>query len=549
MPATDLLLRNVRLRTGAGLECLTPGAIAVGDGTILAAGPAAEAEAWAGSETEVLDLDGALVLPGFVDAHTHLGWAGEAYWRVNWQDDVRDRATALERLAIATLRVEPGFWLLGGGWSRDVLTDAELPTLAELDRLTGDLPAFLASEDATLALANSRALALLRVEPHTSAPLGGEIERDANGHPTGRLLGAAARARMTLGVVPPPDRYRRRAELRAALRELARHGVTEAHDIATFPDPGPTPPVHRERSFTDATLFDDLAERDELTARVDVRPYLGRWQDIACELSGRGRNRGLLSCRGLKELLDDGRFSAPDADAGYEFRYPGHETALEWMRGADRARLSVTLHALGDLAVSEALDLFEAIATTEPAWPRRPRLVHARRIAPEDFDRIARLGVVVEAQPWDLADRMPAMMSQGMDEAFLATAFPFRALLDRGVRVAFSSDWRISPHRPDLMDMDPLVGMYVAATRTSPLGGGATWQPAQRITVAEAIACYTVAPAWATGAEHRRGSIRPGNDADLVALSRDVVGEGPESLLETKALLTLVAGRSVHRVL
>jgi predicted amidohydrolase YtcJ len=129
-----------------------------------------------------------------VDAHTHLGWAGQALWQVDWQD-ARDKATALERVRIAASRIERGLWLLGGGWSRDKLVDAELPALAELDQITGDMPLFLQSEDYSLALANTRALTLFGRDEKWVSPSGGEYEKDPNGILTGRLEGTAARSR------------------------------------------------------------------------------------------------------------------------------------------------------------------------------------------------------------------------------------------------------------------------------------------------------------------------------------------------------------------
>ncbi len=533
---TDLLLRNARARSGPRFERVEVGSIAIHDGAIVGVG--AESADRLGPDVSSMDVEGALVLPGFIDCHTHLGWAGEGLWRVNWSADVADRATALERVRIAAARLESGFWLLGGDWSRTMLADGELPTLAELDALTPETPLFLRSEDASLALVNSAAIQLMRLESGRLLPEG--IETDSESRPTGRLYGAAARARATAGVIPPADRYRRRAELRAALRELARYGITEAHDMASPPDTGPTPLVHRERSFTDASLYPELETRDELPTRIGYRVYLGRWAD-ACLPPPSSQ---LIALLGLKELIDDGRYSAPGMDFGYEFRYPGRVLALEWMRAADRAGLCVTLHALGDLAVTEALDLFEAIQRGEPSRARRPRLVHARRIAPRDIARIAALGVTVEAQPWDSLIGMPRLASAG-DAAFLATASPFRSLLDAGVRLVFSSDWRISPQRPDGMDMDPLVGMYCAVTRQSPLGEY-VWGAEQRLSVGEALAAYTATPAWAACAEHRRGAVRPGMDADLVVLSRDIVSDDPSDLLEARVLMTIVDGRIVY---
>ena len=214
------------------------------------------------------------------------------------------------------------------------------------------------------------------------------------------------------------------------------------------------------------------------------------------------------------------------------------------MRAADRAGLQVSVHALGDLGVREALDLFEQVQQTCPTWERRHRPIHAYRIAPEDISRIARLGVVVEAQPWEMAGESESL-TRFFDDDFLATASPFRSLLDDGARVMFSSDWRM-PQRPDHFDLDPLVAMYIAVTRTSPTRRAAAFQPHQSITIPEAVHCYTRAPAWAEGVEHRRGALLPDMDADMVALSRDIVESDPAVLLDTQVVLTIVNGRVVY---
>jgi predicted amidohydrolase YtcJ len=434
---------------------------------------------------ETIDLDGALLLPGFVDTHTHLGWAGEALWRASW-GKARTRADALAAVRAAVGRLEPGFWLLGRGWSRERLPDAELPTLAELDAATEAVPAFLACEDGSLGLVNSAAMSLMRLAELADPP-GGRIERD-----TGRLHDGATRAMTTRDVVPPPDRSRRLGELRAALRELPRLGITEAHDIATYPGEQPTPLVHWERSYTDATLYDEL----DLPARITVRPSLHRRHEFFQERAAR--------LEGLKLF------------AGTTFRYPGRETAAAWIREAHEAGLAVSVHAVDDADVAETLDLFEPLGRRGP----RHRLVHARSVRRRDIPRIVRLGLIVEAQPWDTIET-PRI---GPDPD--AVALPLRSLLDAGARVALGSDWRDDNLEP----LDPLREIRAAVERDE-----------EAIGVAEGIDCYTRGGAYASGNEARRGRIAHGFDADLVALSAD-----PAVDPEARVLLTVCAGRVVH---
>lgn len=421
--------------------------ILVEDGKIAAHDDSLQAE-------ERIDLDGAEVVPGFVDTHTHLGWAGAALWRVDWAK-TRTREEALAEVRRARSRMADGYWLLGGGWS----SPADLPTQAELDEASGGAPAYLISEDQSLALANSEAARLFHLDELM-------IESEE-----GWLRGTAARAMSTAGAIPPLDRHRRRAELATALAELPRHGIVEAHDIATFPGEPEPPLLYWERSYTDATLFDEL----ELPVRIGVRPSLHRRH----EFRGDERIQGLK----LFSMGGSGRRAG-----GVTFRYPGRETAIAWIREVHEAGVAVSVHSLRAHDVAETIAIFEGVPDVQDV---RHRLVHAYEIAEGDVERIARLGLTVEAQPWDTVEEV-------------GTA-PWRALLDAGVSVEFGSDWRGAALEP----LDPLLGVGIAVE--------------QGLTRTEALACYS------------RGSLDPGGSADLVAI-----------VDETDVVLTVANGRVVY---
>jgi predicted amidohydrolase YtcJ len=374
----SLLLRNARLWPD-----LAPGSVLVADGRIAALEdrPA----------DELVDLDGALLLPGFVDTHTHLGWAGRALLRARWSG-----SDARERLAAARGRLPDGFWLLGG-WS----DGAALPTLAELDAVSAGAPAFLTSEDGQTALVNSEAMRLMRL---------GEVVGDTGGV----LRGVDARRLQTAGVVPPPDRHRLRAELAAALAELPRLGIVEAHDIATVPGEPEPQLLHWERSFTDATLYDEL----DLPVRVSMRPSLHRRNAFQVTDCYKGRKARL---EGLKLF------------AGVSYRYPGRQVARGWIREAHAAGLPVSVHATAAEDVAETLDLFEGLAGV------RHRLVHAYSVRPPDVVRTARLGLTVEAQPLDALARpresRRGRIAVGFDADLVAIAAEPDAILDGMVRL------------------------------------------------------------------------------------------------------------------
>ncbi|HEY5836974.1 amidohydrolase [Streptomyces sp.] len=492
----------------------------------------------------VIDLAGAHLLPGFVDSHTHLGWAAEDQWTVNWAG-VTTRAAALARVRTVAARVDPGLWVTGGGWLPGTPAPQELPDRTELDRVSGDHPLLLVSRDRSTALLNSRALALCRIDRHSADPPGGRIERDEHGDPTGRLTGEAVWGRLALGVVPPPNRHRRLAELRALLRDMAARGITEVHDIATVPREDGPAEIHEERSFTDVRLLAALADRGELTARVSYRPSLRRVEEPADLTVGDGG--GLIGFAGYKLSLDNGWFSQPPGQPRIDsFRYPGLEQAVKLAAMADTAGAPTSIHAMGDLGVAEALDLYGCLPGRLGTARPPHRLIHARRMSPADIARCAGLGVVVEAQPWEVIGAGPKNARRG-DEAFGAMLSPFRSLLDAGVTVSFGSDRRIGM-RTDLLDADPLTGVQIAVTRQDPTedADSPVWQPEQRITVTEALACATVAGVRAAGAAYRRGRIEPGHDADLTVLGGDPRRIAPGDISTLPVLLTVSAGRIVH---
>ncbi|HVU78674.1 MAG TPA: amidohydrolase family protein [Gaiellaceae bacterium] len=439
----SLLLRNARLAGGEPVDVRVEGGRVAG----LGSRPADEA----------IDLDGAELRPGFVDTHTHLGWAGAALWRVAWERG--DRAALLREVARARSHVADGHWLLGGGFG----ADADLPTLAELDAVSAGAPALLLSDDQDRGLLNSRAIELLNLEERA------DVELD-----DGRVEGRAVRGMAIAGAVPPRDRHRARAEVASALAVLPRYGITQVHDIATFPGEPEPPLVYWERSYTDATLFDEL----DLPVRVHVRPSLHRRHEFL-RLLGTRRIEGLklFGMGGVGRRVD-----------GVTFRYPGRERATQWVQEAHAGGAPVSVHALRAADVAEVLAVFEGVDDA-PAVPHR--LVHAYEVAPGDVARIARLGLTVEAQPYDTAEA--------------GFRGPWRALLDAGVPVEFGSDWRDA----NLDAVDPLLAVEIAVEHG--------------LTREESLAAYARRP------------IAAGVPADLVAFDEDGV------------LLTVCAGRITFR--
>lgn len=535
----SLLLRHCRIPAGPWLPAAPaePTWVAIRGGRIVGVGEAGQPEPEAGFTP--VELAGSVVLPGFVDAHTHLGWSAQDRWTVDLSG-AGDRAQVLATVAAIAARLPAGQWVVGGDWTAEGLPDAELPGRAELDAATAGHPLFLVSRDHRVALANSAALARAKVDRHTPDPAGGVIEREA-GEPTGLLRGGAVWARLVAGVVPPRDRSRELAEIADALADLAARGITEVHDIGTFPERAlgsPPPEFFRERSFTDVTLLAELDARSPLSLRYSFRPSLLRVDEYTGRLPVLPER---IRLAGFKMSLDNGWYSVDPENRSESFRWPGLPEVVRLARIADRHGLPVSVHAIGDLGVREALDLMGELPRRRPGVEAVHRIIHARRMAAADIARCADLGVAVEVQPWEVVNSGARLTAMG-DDAFAAGIGPFRALLDAGAAVLIGSDRRLGT-RVDQRDTDPLTAVELCVTRSD---GPETpiWQPEQRISLTEAFAAAGTAGAIAAGARSR-GRIAPGQDADLVVLGADPWSLPPHQVHTARPVLTVSAGRIV----
>jgi predicted amidohydrolase YtcJ len=422
--------------------------------------------------------------------------------------------------------------------------------LLELDHAAGGRPLLLADYDQSLLVLNSAALRLCRIEAGDRKAQAQGVEKDERGEPSGRLHGPAARGHLAAGVVPPVNAYVRLARMRALLADIAQRGVTEVHDIATYPCDTRPLQVNLERSYTDMALVDALQARGELPVRVGYRPPLQRVADHAA-LTAPHAEDDMVFPAGYKLFLDDGWYAAVPPLRHDEYRYPGASRASQLIREAESRGSAVSVHACGDLGVAEALRLLAGRPeiTGEHAGPpardQRPRpphrIVHARTIRPRDIQLCAQQQVVIETQPWQVVGLATFLSEPGSGGADPLIS-PYASLIRAGVTVAFSSDRRAGS-RPDLLDADPLTGIQVAMTRR---WRSAPQQPEQRLSAGHAFGCATRSGAIAGGNARRRGSLRAGADADLVILDGDPWRTGRAGIARLRVLATITAGHVVH---
>jgi predicted amidohydrolase YtcJ len=530
-PAADLIVTHARVRT---MDRARPAAeaVAILGERIVAVGSAAEIGAWRGARTKVIDAGGRLVLPGFDDAHVHFLSGGRQLDSV----DLKTAGSAAEfarRIGERARSTPKGEWIQGGDWDEVSWTPPRLPDRSLIDALTPDTPVFVSRYDGHVALANSLALRLAGVGAATPDPPGGAIGRDAHGEPTGILKDAALD--LVFKAIPPLPREARLRAIRRALRHAAALGVTSVQDMN--PEPA------------DVACYAELLERGELTARIDAAPLITGWEDQAKIGLRRAFGSPWLRLGAVKGYADGSLgattayFFEPYADApGTTGLLSDEMQPIEAMRarmiGADAAGLQLCIHAIGDRGISMILDLFEDVARANGARDRRLRIEHAQHMAPKDFDRFAALGVIASVQPYHAIDD-GRFAERRIGPQRIRTTYAFRTFLERGVRLAFGTDWDVAP-------LDPMQTLYAAVTRATLDGrnpGG--WVPEQKIGVGEAVEAYTLDSAYAEFQENEKGTIAAGKLADLVVLSDDLFSIPPERIRDVKVTTTIVGGKVV----
>ncbi|UCF20226.1 MAG: amidohydrolase [Gemmatimonadota bacterium] len=547
----DLILRGGVIYT---LEADRPlaSAVAVRGGRVVAVGDEAEGVELHGRATTVVELDGAFVIPGFIDSHTHFDYAGQLLLGINLLD-CSDAGTLARRVGAARDRLPEGAWIVGGDWGayeewamgstgreeESVSRERFKPHRGMVDSVTSGTPILLSRWDRSVYLANGVALARAGIDRSTPDPEGGVIERDSlTGEPTGILLGTAVD--LVRRVVAPRSFEQRLLEAELALRRLAENGVTGIHDITRAEQ---------------MRVFRHLRDRGELTVRVYARPTLDRWSELAALGIGAGFGDEYLKIGGLKGFVDGimGNSSArfrepydhqPDNAGSWRTMVLEPPGMAELIRAADSVGLSPQVHAIGDLAVDTLLDWYEWAIESNGRRDRRFRMIHAQVVEQDDFQRFGELGIIAEVQPYHAIDDM-RWMEQRIGRERARGAYAFRSLLEGGAILSFGSDWPGT--NAAWYPAKPLLGIYAAVTRMTldgePDGG---WFPEERIDVETAIRAYTLNNAFAAGEEEEKGSVRVGKLADFTVLDRDLTRISPQEIKDVRVLATIVGGRPVY---
>jgi len=557
----DLILLNGEVYTMVEAQPWASAVVVTGNTITAVLEDDAQAEAYRGPETQVVDLGGRFVVPGFIDGHVHFNNAGSLINDANLMAVADDDGLIQEMTRLVAL-LEAGEWITGGLWGAyeewSLGADAAgekaasrwEPNRGIIDEMTPRHPVFLNSFDSELYLANTAALQAAGLEDD---PVEG-MQLDEGGQPTGLIYRGSPAVDRIRSVRKPKSHERLLDENRAALKALREAGIVEIHDIAT-PD--------------QTARFAELQERGELTARVWLRPDLSRGADLGDQGFAMGLHPttmqpdAFLRYGALKGYIDGimgthgALFFEPYDDQPDNYgRYRRHTSDdsqmlvgdMEKMYGLIRAGLDAgfvpNVHAIGTKGVALMLDLYERLKN-EGVDLSGFRVIHAQVIRPQDFPRFQELGVIAEVNPYHISDDM-RWMEERIGHERSKGAYAFRSLLDNGAMLSFGSDWPGTSAAE--YHMHPKYLIHAAVNRTTlnhtPEGG---WFPEQKISVHEALKAYTINNARAAFEGDIRGSLEAGKLADITVCDRNLLEIDPADILNMNIDMTIVDGNIVYQ--
>jgi hypothetical protein len=529
-PVADRIYFDAKIWTGDSANPEAT-AIAIKDSLILYVGN--DYQQYADGHTTLVDLQGKMGVPGFIDNHVHFLDGGYYLANINLRD-VKSKADFISVFRHYTDSAKGNLWIRGGNWDHEAW-GGELPRATWIDSISGEHPVFISRYDGHMGLANSIALKMAGITKNTGNPPGGEIVKDPKtGEPTGILRDEATN--LIYKIVTDQTEKELDESLNRAATHALSHGFTQVHDMGTY------------GGWIDMATY----RRAEAAGKLPIRIYsfvaISSWAKLDSFVKVNGRGNDLLRWGGLKGFVDGSLgsttawFYKPYLDAPKSTGLQVTDTILlrKWVLAADSAGLQVACHAIGDHANDWILNVYEEAEKLRPGKDHRFRVEHAQHLSEDAINRFARLRVVPSMQPFHAIDD-GKWAGKRLDSARLKRTYVFKSLLESNANVTFGSDWPVAP-------LDPIAGIYAAVTRRTlddKNPGG--WFPEQKITVEQTLRCYTVNNAWAGFQEQKTGKLKAGMLADFSVLSEDLFSIAPENIRSTKVLLTVVNGKEAFK--
>jgi predicted amidohydrolase YtcJ len=508
-------------------------AMAVRDEKILCIGTISQIllDCGGAESNDAVQLKGNFVMPGFNDAHAHLGSAGRDKLTLAL-NDATSVDDVLKSVKAAAGRHKSGEWILGSGWDQSRWADQKYPTRLELDQAAPVNPVYLVHVSGHIAVANSLALKHAEINSETANPQGGEIGRFADGEPNGLLEEKATT--MVSQRIPDPSDEERKKGIELVFDELARNGVTSVQDFS---------------AWEDFLAYIDLKQEKKLTVRVtEWLPFTASIDDLQNMRAQGGTTDPWLHTGALKGFMDGAlgtrtaALLAPYSDdpstSGILTVDPEKWKAMAIER--DRLGFQLAFHAIGDKGNRVALDTFESLLRVNPPRDRRDRIEHAQVVAPEDIPRFGKLQVIASMQPSHETNDM-RWAEQRLGPERSKGAYAWKSLQSAGARLAFGIDYDVEP-------INPLRGLYACVTREAIEGGPpGGWIPQEKLLLPDCISAYTTGSAYAEFMDGKKGELRVGQFADFVVLSQDLTKISPKDFLKTEVLRTVAGGRTVYQ--
>lgn len=484
------------------------------------------------SETQVIDLNNQLVLPGFIDSHAHLVLGG--FYLQGIDLSTAKSKNEFRYIFKSFLSRENQGWIQGGNWNHQLFDKVELPSKEWIDDITKNIPVFVHRMDYHMALVNSAALRLAGISNYTPNPIGGEIERNEFGEPTGILKDKAMD--LIYKILPMPDSAKYQNAIEMALNETARFGITTVNDISY------------QNHFLE---YQKTLNNGKLKCRIySIMPIENHEHLIKSEIMCPFGNEK-LRIGGMKAFADGSLGSStayffnPYEDnkesCGLAMEILLNGNLRKWAKICDENNLQLIIHAIGDRAISEVIDIYEMINNKSINKDRRFRIEHAQHMHPKDFLRLKQNNIIISAQPYHLYDD-GSWAAKKVGEERLKTTYAFKSFLSNDVKLCFGSDWPVST-------LNPIEGIYTAVTRHTSDGKNPDGLiPEEKLTVEEAVKCYTINAAYACFDEKNSGSIEINKYADFIVLERDIFNINPDEIKNVNVKMTIFDGELIYKL-